>query len=189
VRELALHLMDIAENSASAGARTIEIVIDEDRIGDRLSLVVQDDGRGMEADLLARVTDPFVTTRTTRGVGLGIPLLKAAAEACGGYLRIESQPGRGTRLETAFRHSHIDRMPLGDVPGTLLALIVGSPAIHWRLRYRVDGAEFVFDDAPIKAELAGVGLSEPAVLAFLRQHLTEGIAAIQHTPTPECAAA
>ena len=92
---------------------------------------VEDNGKGMDAEMVARVTDPFVTSRTTRKVGLGIPLLKAAAEACEGGLTIQSEPGKGTWCEVEFQRSHIDRMPLGDLAATMLTLVVGSPEVHW----------------------------------------------------------
>ncbi len=181
MRELALHLLDIAENSVAAEARTIRIVVEEDPKKDLLRMSVEDDGRGMDEDLVARVTDPFVTSRTTRKVGLGIPLLKAAAEACNGYLRVNSAPGRGTRLEAEFQRSHIDRMPLGDLAGTLLELLVAWPQVHWVFRYKQNGTEFNFDDGPVKQELGDVSLTEPGILKYLRETLQEGVNDIQHT--------
>jgi hypothetical protein len=179
VRELALHILDIAENSVAAGARKVLIAVEEDLPKDRLRIVVEDDGRGMEEELLSRVTDPFVTSRTTRKVGLGIPLLKAAAEACNGSLCLTSTVGKGTRLEVEFQHSHIDRMPLGDLAGTILTLVVGHPTVNWVFVYRVGKAEFTFDDNPIKQELDGIPLTEPSILAFIKEMLREGIAQAQ----------
>lgn len=179
MRELALHLLDIAENSISARAKNIIIEVAENTKTDRLHMSVQDDGIGMDAETVSRVVDPFFTTRTTRKVGLGIPLLKAAAEACNGYLRLESTPGHGTRLDVEFQNSHIDRMPLGDLPGTILPLVVGSPNVHWVFKYSIDNHTFVFDDEPIKKELDGISLTEPDVLAFLRDYLKEGITDIK----------
>ncbi len=176
MRELSLHLLDIAENGVSAGAQNITITIVEDLRTDRLQLAVEDDGRGMDAAMVEQVTNPFITTRTTRKVGLGIPLLKLAAEMCDGRLTVESTPNVGTTVNVDFQRSHIDRMPLGDVVGTLLALLVGWPQVHWVLRYRVDDEEFVFDDAPIKEELGDLPLSDPEVIGFLRGALREGIA-------------
>ncbi len=175
MRELSLHLLDIAENGVSAGAQNMTITIVEDLRKDRLRLTVEDDGRGMDAAMVEQVTNPFITTRTTRKVGLGIPLLKLAAESCNGWLTVESTPNVGTTVNAEFQRSHIDRMPLGDVPGTMLTLLVGWPQVHWMLRYRVDEEEFVFDDAPIKDELGEVPLSDPDVLKFLRGALREGI--------------
>jgi anti-sigma regulatory factor (Ser/Thr protein kinase) len=176
MREISLHLLDIAENGVSAGAQNITITIVEDLRTDRLKLTVEDDGRGMDAAMVEQVTNPFITTRTTRKVGLGIPLLKLAAEMCDGGLTVESTPNVGTTVNVDFQRSHIDRMPLGDVAGTLLSLLVGWPQVHWVLRYRVDDEEFVFDDAPIKEELGDLPLSDPEVIGFLRGALREGIA-------------
>lgn len=187
MREIALHLLDIAQNSVAAAAGNIQISVEEDLHTDRLKAVVQDDGRGMDEDLLERAVDPFVTSRTTRKVGLGIPLLKAAAEACNGGLWITSRPGQGTRLEVAFQRSHIDRMPLGDIAGTMLTLVVAYPHIHWTFQYRGDGAEFIFDDQPIKQELADIPLTEPSILAFIRELLEEGIAGVQRAIAPVAA--
>lgn len=182
MREISLHLLDIAENSVSAGASTVEIAVEEDLAHDRLRASIRDDGCGMEDDLLAQVSDPFVTTRTTRKVGLGIPLLQEAAEACNGSLRITSKPGQGTCVQVEFQHSHIDRMPLGDLGGTWLALTVGFPQTHWVFRYRLNGAEFVFDDEPVKRALEGIPLTEPDVLTFIRVSLERGIASVQSRP-------
>lgn len=179
MRELALHLLDIAENSVAADASDILITVDEDSIRDCLRMSVEDNGRGMDEDMVARVTDPFVTSRTTRKVGLGIPLLKAAAEGCNGYLRINSARGKGTRLEVEFQRSHIDRMPLGDLVGTWFELLVAWPQVHWTFRYRAEGQEFLFDDAPVKNELGDVSLSEPAILTYLRETLQAGIKNIE----------
>jgi hypothetical protein len=187
MREIALHLLDIAENSVSAQARNITISVLDDLPKDRLSALVQDDGRGMDAEMVARVTDPFVTSRTTRKVGLGIPLFKAAAEACDGFLVIDSTVGKGTILKVEFQRSHIDRMPLGDLPGTILTLLVAYPDIHWIFDYTIlhfepEGqSNFHFDDRPVKAELQGVSLCEPEVLAFLREYLETGVAELQNT--------
>jgi hypothetical protein len=173
VRELALHLLDIAENSVAAEATTVTLTVEEDTRTDQLKLRVVDDGKGMDEELVAMVTDPFVTTRTTRKVGLGIPLLKAAAEACNGGLTITSVAGEGTRVECEFQHSHIDRMPLGDVAGTLLGLFVTAPHIRWIFCHRVNDDEFVFDSQPIKDELGDVPFTEPDVLNFLREMLQQ----------------
>jgi signal transduction histidine kinase len=103
VRELTLHLLDIAENSIAAGAKTIKISVIEDTQKDILRLSVEDDGKGMDAETVQKVVDPFVTSRTTRKVGLGIPLLKEAAEACNGWLKISSEPGKGTKVDVQIQ--------------------------------------------------------------------------------------
>ena len=179
MREIALHLLDLAENSVSAGAQTVIICVCEDLRADRLTASVEDDGRGMDAETVKRVTDPFYTSRTTRKVGLGIPLLKGAAEECNGGLTVASTPGVGTRVDVNFQHSHIDRMPLGNLCETFLDLTVGHPETHWIFRYTARGMDseeaFEFDDGPVKETLQGVPLSHPDVLAYLRQNLEEGL--------------
>lgn len=179
MRELALHLLDIIENSVSAQADTIRITVEEDLVNDRLRMSVEDNGRGMDADMVARVIDPFVTSRTTRKVGLGIPLFKAAAEACNGGLTIQSEPGKGTSVMVEFQHSHIDRMPLGNLPATILPLVVGSPEVHWIFNYTVNGNTFTFDNQPIKEALEGIPFSDPLVLGYLREMLQTGVASVQ----------
>ena len=132
MQELSLNILDIAENSTRAGATLVEIAVTEDPDRDTLTIAVRDNGCGMDEKLLKSVRDPFTTTRTTRRVGLGVPLLEEAAQATGGHLSIRSAPGKGTELEAVFGYSHIDRMPLGDLAGTISALIQchGSRAAH-----------------------------------------------------------
>jgi hypothetical protein len=175
LRELSLHLLDIAENSISAKAKNITIEVIEDLRTDLLKLSVQDDGCGMSPEMAASVIDPFVTTRTTRKVGLGIPLLKEAAEACNGSLQLESKIDVGTRIDVQFQRSHIDRMPLGDIITTILHLEVANPAVHWVFKYGFNDQEYIFDDEPVKAELEGVSLSEPSILSCLREMLQSGV--------------
>ena len=179
MRELSLHLLDIIENSISAQARNINVVIIEDTINDHLSMRVQDDGKGMDEEMVARVIDPFVTSRTTRKVGLGIPLFKEAAEMCNGHLIIQSKVGKGTCLDVDFQRSHIDRAPLGNLADTFVGVVIGTPQINWVLKYQVNSNVFIFDDQPIKDELQDIPLSEPGVIKFIRNTLEEGIQNIQ----------
>ncbi len=182
MRELALHILDIAENSISAGATHIKIQIEENLSEDILKIGIDDNGKGMDAETMARITDPFVTSRTTRKVGLGIPFFKAAADACEGTFTIQSKPGSGTTVEAVFRHSHIDRMPLGDIAGTWTTLLIGTPQVHWIFEYRMNKKAFIFDDEPIKETLGGVSLTEPAVLKCIREMLEEGLRDVRQQP-------
>lgn len=182
MREIALHLMDIAENSVAAGADNITIEVHEDLQKDLLTTSVTDDGRGMDAETAQRVLDPFYTTRTTRKVGLGIPLLKLAAEMTEGGLSLETEAGKGTKVEANFRHSHIDRMPLGDLSSTFLALLVSHPKIHWIFVYQTTAKDgnndrFEFDDMELKNELVDMSITEPEILKFVRGLIEEGIQA------------
>jgi hypothetical protein len=127
----------------------------------------------MDETQLARILDPFYTTRKTRHVGLGLPLFKAAAERCNGSLIVTSQLGKGTTLQATFQHSHIDRAPLGDMTGTLMAVILGRACdVHYT--HRVDGREFKFDTADIRAELRDIPLTHPAVQKWLQEFITKG---------------
>jgi hypothetical protein len=185
MREISLHLLDIAENSVAANAKNITLMVCEDLQGDLLTASVIDDGKGMSAEMASKVVDPFVTSRTTRKVGLGIPLFKTAAEDCNGNLVINSEIGKGTRLDVEFQHSHIDRMPLGDLSSTMLTLFVAYPAIHWLFEYKAIPAngkpeeKFVFDTQPVMAELGDMPLTEPTVLAFIREYIESGVARVQ----------
>jgi hypothetical protein len=179
VRELSLHLLDIAENSIAAGAKNITIEIDEDSNTDLLKLKVEDDGRGMSEEMTRQVVDPFVTSRTTRKVGLGIPLLKEAAEACNGSLTLTSEIGIGTRIFVTFQRSHIDRMPLGDISTTFLNLLVSNPEIHWTFAYKFNNLIYKFDDVEIKETIGDVPLTEPEILTILRQMINTGIEEVQ----------
>lgn len=189
MREIALHLLDIAENSVAAESKSISVHVQEDLFHDRLMASVVDDGRGMDAETVEKVQDPFYTTRTTRTVGLGIPLLKLAAEQADGSFTLQSKPGKGAWVEAEFRHSHIDRMPLGDLSATFLTLLIAHPQIDWIFLYRVteknkQSREFLFDSAELKKELRDISLTEPEVLTFLRGMFEEGIqdAALQTVP-------
>ena len=188
MREIVLHLLDLAENSVSAGAHAITISVSEDLDADRLTARIEDDGRGMDEETVRKVIDPFFTSRTTRKVGLGIPLLKEAAEASNGRLEIWSKPGAGTQVEASFQHSHIDRMPLGNLSTVFLELTVAHPEIHWIFRYtaRLNGRQetFEFNDEPVKEILAEVPLTHPDVLAYLRETLEEGLGAAQKCLKP-----
>ncbi len=181
MKEIVLHLLDLAENSVSAGARRVQISVCEDLLADKLSTSVEDDGRGMSPEMVKAVVDPFVTSRTTRKVGLGIPLFKEAAESSNGGLTISSVLGKGTRVEATFQHSHIDRMPLGKLDSTFLGLTVAHPNVHWIFDYTArpangePAAQFVFDDQPVKEILVDTPLTHPDVLAYLREMLETGI--------------
>jgi hypothetical protein len=183
MREIVLHLLDLAENSVSAGAHAITISICEDLLADRLTARIEDDGRGMDEETLRKVIDPFFTSRTTRKVGLGIPLLKEAAEACNGQMEIHSKPGAGTQVQVSFQHSHIDRMPLGNLPTVFLELTVAHPEVHWTFRYTARRNEcqatYEFNDEPVKEILAEVPLTHPDVIAYLRETLEEGLGTAQ----------
>ena len=167
MRELSLNVMDIAQNSLSAGASLTQIVVEESSAEDTLTLKIIDNGRGMTAEQAARVTDPFFTTRTTRKVGLGVPLFKMAAEQTGGSFSIESEPGKGTTVTAVFKPSHIDMTPLG-------LLIYSNPDRDFIFRRERDGRSFTLDTRELR-EILGeeVKLSAPEVSEWIQGYLKE----------------
>jgi hypothetical protein len=180
LKELSLHILDIAENSVNAGATMIEISVSENLNKDSLIIKITDNGKGMSAEKMKNIADPFITSRTTRKVGLGIPFLKAAAEACEGGFEIRSEIGVGTNVEVRFRHSHIDRMPLGDLESTWLNLLIGYPKVHWVLGYSVNEKSYQLDDQPIKEILNEIPLSDPQVIGYLKNEIANGFDSVKN---------
>lgn len=168
-----MNVLDVAQNSVAAGAKLVQITLEADQARGILSLVIEDDGRGMTPEAAQRAVDPFYTTRTTRKVGLGLPFLKMAAEMTGGGLSIQSQPGCGTRVCVQFGLHHIDRAPIGDMASTIAGLIQCSPDIDFVYTVRAAGGEFCADTREMRAVLGGVPLSEPSVAQWIREFIEE----------------
>jgi hypothetical protein len=175
MQEISLYVLDVVQNCLAAGASRVEIEVVEDRASDVFRLTIRDNGRGMDAGARQRATDPFYTTRTTRKVGLGLPLLKAAAEQCGGGMRLSSAPGRGTTVEATFQHSSWDRAPLGDMASTLTVTLAGNPELELCYRHKVDGRVFEFRTEDAKEKLQGVPINLPSVLEWLKEYLQQAI--------------
>ena len=176
MRELALNILDIVENSVKANATLIEI--DVSAKDNLLTVSVKDNGKGMSEEFLSKVTDPYTTTRTTRKVGLGLPLLKMEAEMSGGRFSISSKLGIGTVVTTDFQIDHIDRPPLGDLGETMSTLLSGEDSVDYVLTYSVNDVGFTLDTRELKAELDGVPISEPEVLLFVKNYIRENISQI-----------
>lgn len=153
----------------------MEIKVEEDTRTDMLTLEIKDNGRGMDEEMLRMVADPFFTTKTVRKVGLGVPLLKQAAEECDGRFSIVSEKGKGAIISASFRRSHIDRKPLGDIGATLMVLIAGNPEIDFIFHYKKDDYSYPFDTGEIKAELAEVPINTPEALKIIREDIDKGL--------------
>jgi hypothetical protein len=179
MQDLSLHILDVAENGVRAGASIIGIAISEESETDRLNIEIEDNGRGMEPEFLAKVLDPFVTTRTTRRVGLGLSLLQQSAQEADGDLAIESAPGQGTWVHVAMSLGHIDRKPLGDMAETMITLIQGNPDVDFVYRHTRDGKEYVLDTREIRAELEEIPLNNPEVVHLIRDNLREGLTSLK----------
>ncbi len=174
MKELSLNILDITENSVKAGAALTQISIIEK--GDTLTLIIKDDGCGMSDEILKTVENPFYTTRTTRKVGLGIPLLKMAAEQTGGKVTIVSSTdpaNHGTTVTALFYKNHLDFTPLGDVKETLLTLIQGHPDTDFLFIHQKDGREAQLDTRELRTVLEGVPLNTFEVLEWINEYLIE----------------
>lgn len=179
MQEISLNILDVVQNSVKAGADLIEISVNEAVTQNTLTVTISDNGSGMSREQLEAVTNPFFTTRTTRRVGLGVPLFKMAAEMTGGSFGISSELGKGTRLEAVFVYDSIDRMPLGDMVGTMSALIQCNPELDFVYTHRYNQAEFQMDTREFRQVMEDIPLNNPAVLQFIREYIIENYDAIR----------
>ena len=173
MRELSLNVLDIAQNSVSANASLIEIELTEDTKTNDLLIGIYDNGKGMTAEQVENVRDPFFTTRTTRKVGMGIPLFKFAAEMTGGKLEIESEVGVGTKVRAYFKTDHLDFTPVGDMTSTMISLITMNLHIDFLYKRKIDGREFTLDTRQLKEILGDVPLNEPSIAMWIQQYINE----------------
>lgn len=175
MRDLSLHILDLAQNSVRAQAKTVSISLLLDAQG-LLTLEIQDDGTGMSEELLSRVCSPFSTTRTTRKVGLGIPMMAENCRLAGGELSIESTLGKGTRLTATLQTASIDCLPLGDLAGTVTALVTANPERpDFTLHCSSPRGEMRFDTREIRQALQGLSMNEPEIAAWMLASLREEI--------------
>lgn len=171
-----MNILDIAKNSVVAGASLIGISLVTDDDG-WLTLRICDNGCGMNEETVKRVTDPFYTTRTTRKVGLGLPLLKLAAEQTGGTLKIQSsvEEGKsGTVLEATFDTKSIDCMPIGDIVSTICILIAGSPEIDFDFSDVSSARSISLKTRELREVLGNeISLAEPEIQLWIQEYLKE----------------
>jgi len=175
MRELSLHILDIAQNSIVAEAREIRIAIIENLVDDKLIIRIKDDGRGMDGETLEKVVDPFYTTRTTRNIGLGIPMFKANAESCNGVFHIRSKLGVGTEIDAEFQHSHIDRVPLGNMAETIITIIQANESIDLIYTHSYNQKKFTLNTKEIKKTLVDLPINNMDVLLWLRSYINEAL--------------
>ena len=176
---LANHILDIAENSVRAGAKLIEISIDEDSKTDLLTIEIKDDGHGMSQEVLHKALDPFYTTKTVRRVGLGLPLLKDAAERSGGTFQLESQKNSGTRVKAMFGLHHLDRQPLGAIINTIIILIISNSDVDFFYKHRHNDRRLEMDTREIRKEIEDVPINHPEVIKYIRGVIEEGLHEIE----------
>ena len=175
MKEISLNILDIVENSTKAGASLVTVTVDAQSAADTLTVEIDDNGCGMSEEFLQRVQDPFTTTRTTRPVGLGIPLFKEAAELTGGSFQIRSQVGIGTNVKAVFGLSSIDRMPLGDMASTVTTLIQCHTDCDFHFIYRWDENEFDLDTRQLREILEGVPLNSVEIVLWIRDFMNDNM--------------
>ena len=179
MKDLSMHIMDILQNSTRAGASEVTLEVLEDVAADTLTIRFIDNGCGMDAETVQKVINPFFTTRTTRKVGLGLPLLKQNTEQTGGSLDIQSEKGKGTTVTAVFGRSHLDRPPMGDLAGTIVLTASAYPNIRFIFHYNNGEIDYVFDTVEVNEALDGISIQEPEVIQYLKEMIQENIGNVE----------
>jgi hypothetical protein len=172
------HILDILQNSTRASATEIVLAIEVDDEADRLIIMIKDNGAGMAPALLMNVTHPFTTTRKTRKVGLGLPLLRQHTELTGGDLKVESEQGKGTTIKALFRLKHFDRQPMGDLAITVTLFITGNPGVDFRFSYMSPSGRFDITSGEICEVLEDEELNKPIYFSLIKELLSENLSAL-----------
>lgn len=176
--ELSLNILDIVQNSVTAEASLIEIRVTESAGTDTLRVMIKDNGKGIPQRILATVDDPFTTTRSTRRMGLGLPLLKHHAALTGGNIRIRSEEGKGTEVIACFGLKHIDRQPMGDIAGVLIILISANPDIDFLYTHKTDAGSYSFSTIETKQALGIRKINDYGLLQDIREMIRENLSSI-----------
>lgn len=179
MRELSLHILDLAQNSIEAGARNLIVAINENENG-FFVFSIEDDGRGMSPELLRQVRDPFTTTRLSRKVGMGIPFIDMVTQQCGGHLEITSEKGKGTRIAAYFASGNIDMPPLGDIAASVRVLLAGAPWIDLEFIYCCGQGRLNFSTRQVREILGDAAdFANPEISLWLEEYLKQEIAKVK----------
>ncbi|HKK68611.1 MAG TPA: ATP-binding protein [Bacteroidales bacterium] len=179
MKEISLHILDIVQNSITAGATEIIVDVDEQVPKNRYVVEINDNGCGMDEAQLKQVDDPFYTTRTTRKVGLGLSLFKQNAEQSGGSFHVESVKEKGTKVTAVFGFDNIDRPIMGDIAGTMTLLIGANPEIRFIYNHHTPLSDFEFDTEEAKHELEGLSINNPNVLKMIKEIILDNLELIE----------
>lgn len=180
MEDISLHILDIVQNSIDAGAKDICITIIQNREEQFLELIIQDNGKGINRELIDKIIDPFYTTRKTRKVGMGLSLLKQNAEQTGGWLKIESIENIGTKIKAHFKTDHIDMIPEGNIPLSIKTIILGNPDIRLKFYYNYDNEFFSFDTNEVKKIIGNdTMINNPEILNYLYNYISHKIEEIK----------
>lgn len=183
MNELSLHILDICQNSIKADANLITIIIEEDLNNNFYKIIIGDNGNGMSEKTLSEFSDPFFTTRTTRKVGMGVPLFKMAAEMCNGSFSVDSILEKGTVISAIFEHNHIDRAPLGDIAETLIILILNERKIDVYYEHIFNNNKYIFDTREIRKVLHDIPFTDYSVIMWIKDNIKNGIKNLQKEVT------
>lgn len=175
MKELSMHILDIAMNSISAKSKLIEIIIEDSEKNNSIKIVLKDDGQGMSYETQKKVIDPFFTTRATRKVGLGIPLLKETCERCNGYFNINSEIGKGTTVECLLERNNIDRAPIGNMDDTIITIINSLNDCELLYKYSTDEKSFVLSTLELRSVLGEVNINSSNILLWLKEYIHENM--------------
>jgi len=175
MNNLSMHILDIVQNSIVGGASFIEIGINVQTDKNIFEITIVDNGCGMDEEMLNHVTDPYTTTRTTRKVGLGLPLLKHTAEQANGHLKVYSEKKYGTKVYAVLQNDHIDRPALGDISGTIVLIAAANLKIEIKFIHQVNDKQYIFDTREIKEVLDGMSINEPKIRNYLKEMIKENI--------------
>jgi anti-sigma regulatory factor (Ser/Thr protein kinase) len=171
MEDLSLHILDVVENSITAGAKTVRIQIREDTKKNRLTIRIVDNGRGMDKDMLKKAVDPFFTTKDKRRIGLGLSLLGQAAQQSMGGLSITSKKSKGTSISARFQYDHIDRKPLGNIEQTMVVLIAGNPEINFVYEHKRNSHAYRIDIRKLRKSLTDIPINHPKVIKYIKDDI------------------
>jgi len=179
MHELSLNILDIVTNSIEAEASRVTIYIEEMSRKNIFRIRIKDNGRGMSKEIQEKVLDPFVTSRTSRTVGMGLSLLNQSAIQAGGYVRLNSEIGIGTTVTAEFKNNHLNRAPLGNIAETLVNLMIGNMDVHFLYIHRTDFGRFSFNSYWIFARMTEKDCSIYEIVEPAKEHIKKNLLAIQ----------
>ena len=181
MKTIALHILDLLQNSTAANAAVVRLDVVEDLAENTYTFTITDNGKGMSPEFLAKVADPYTTSRTTRKVGLGLPLIKMNAEQAGGTFAIESEVGKGTKTFFSFAHGNIDRPPLGDIADSMVFCASQNESIRFIYTHKTPHGEYTFDTDEIKEALDGMSINNIQVIQYLKEMIRENLKEIRYS--------
>ena len=181
MNDLSMHILDIIQNSLSAGASLIELDVWENAANNLLTITIKDNGKGMTPEQVARVTDPFFTSRTTRKVGMGLPLYRQSAEQSGGALKVESEVGAGTSVTATFGYDHVDRPPMGNLANAVVLMMSANPNHLFRFSYTYNNQSYSINTQEINEVLDGLPIHDTQIIKMIQQIIEENMLALRES--------